>query len=348
MGVRGSHRSGPSPSHPRRELIGAILDAPVVRRVSRRLPRWRGALGLNYHRIGRADGTPWDHGLWSATQEGLDGHLAALRRDADIVAPGDLTDLARSRRPGRHVFLTFDDGYRDNYEQAYPVLRAHGAPAGFFLATGFLDHPRAAWWDEIAWMVRRATRPWMQLEAGNAPKLALAGAEQRQTITALLERYKGLDAQAAEALLERIAEATGSGRCPQEQAAKLWMNWEMAREMRDGGMQIGGHTVDHPLLSRVSPERQTREIDGCRARIQAELGASMSLFAYPVGSRDSFTSTTQALLEERGVALAFSFYGGLVRFDRFQAYDVPRIHVDPTMSGAALKALALAPAALVR
>ena len=53
--------------------------------------------------------------------------------------------------------ITFDDGYVDNYELAFPVLKANDAKGVFFVATGFIDEPRLAWWDEIAWMIRSST-----------------------------------------------------------------------------------------------------------------------------------------------------------------------------------------------
>lgn len=336
-----------SAAHPRREMAASLLTARALARVARRLPRWRGVLVLNYHRVGQSDGQPWDRLLFSATAEALDGQLRALSTCADIVAPGDVGALARQGRPGRRVALTFDDGYRDNYELAYPILRHHGASAAFFVTTGFLDHPRAAWWDEIAWMVRRSTRPALSGIVSDEP-LPLLGGRREAAIQTLVARYKTLPAASATAFLDDVAEATGSGRCPEADAAGLWMTWDMVRELRAGGMQIGGHTVDHPILARLPAAEQARELDACAARLSAELHMPMELFAYPVGSRDTFTDTTQALLRDRGVHTAFSFYGGLARFDRFNPLDVPRIHVDPTMTPALALASALLPGVLAR
>ncbi|MGB2710613.1 MAG: polysaccharide deacetylase family protein, partial [Conexibacter sp.] len=139
----------------RTDRAAAALDARWLRALLARLPLWRGVLVLNYHRVGDGSATPWDHTLWSATAEGFDAQLTFLARHAEVVGPDDLPALAAGRR-GRRVLLTFDDGYRDNHEIAYPLLRRHGLQATFFLATGFLDRPHVAWWDEIAWMVRHA------------------------------------------------------------------------------------------------------------------------------------------------------------------------------------------------
>ena len=313
----------------RRDRAAGLLAAPGISAVARRLPRWRGVLTLNYHRVGDWTGQPWDRTLWSATAEAFDAQLAMLAREADVIAPDDVPAALRSGRPGRRVLITFDDGYRDNWEIAFPLLRRHGLAATFFLATGFLDFPHVAWWDELAWMVRRSAAGEL---AGGGPlpaPLSLRPAEHDATIAALCERYKALPAERAVELLDEVAAQTGAGRCPPSEAAQLWMTWDHARELRDGGMRIGGHTVTHPLLSRVSRERQQEEIAGCARRLADELCEPMRWFAYPVGSRDAFTPATQELLAAQGVELAFSFYGGFGRFAGWQALDVPRVHVGP-------------------
>ncbi len=116
------------------------------------------------------------------------------------------------------------------------------------------------------------------------------------------------------------------------------MTWDHARELRAGGMTIGGHTVTHPLLARVPEERQREEIDGCAARLRERLQEPMRWFSHPVGSPDAFTARTRALLDERGVELAFSFYGGYAGGRALDRLDVPRIHVGPAMDVQRLRA----------
>jgi peptidoglycan/xylan/chitin deacetylase (PgdA/CDA1 family) len=313
-------------SRSRRARAAGLLAKPGLRTVARRLPRWRGVVVLNYHRIGDRAGQQWDRTLWNADAETLDAQLATLARHADVVAPEDILRLAREDRPGRHVLLTFDDGYRDNYEVAYPLLRRHGLTATFFPTVGFLDDARAAWWDELAWMVRHATRA--TIPPGDwLPEALPLGPEQEATIAVLVARYKTLPGKDAERFLDEVAEATGAGRCGPADSAELWMTWEMLRELQTGNMRIGGHTVNHPILARLPIAQQEQEIAGCAQRLEQELGQPMTWFAYPVGASDSFTVDTQRILRERGVQLAFSFHGGFADFARWNPLDVPRIHV---------------------
>ncbi|HYV15728.1 MAG TPA: polysaccharide deacetylase family protein [Conexibacter sp.] len=324
----------------------ALLDARPLRALLARLPTWRGALVLNYHRIGERAGQPWDRTLWSATAEGFDEQLAFLARHVDVIGPHDLPAVAAAGR-GRFVLLTFDDGYRDNYEIAYPLLRRHRLEATFFLSTGFLDRPHIAWWDELAWMVRTARTAVVEPSEWLPQAVPLDG-DREAAIAALVRAYKALQGDQDAPYLEHVAAATGAGRCTPAHADGMWMTWAMARELRDGGMTIGGHTVSHPLLARLSEAEQEREVGGCARRLREELDLPMRWFSYPVGSRDAFTPATQALLARHGVELAFSFYGGHARFSRWRPLDVSRVHVGPAVERRHLQALARLPQLFAR
>jgi len=323
----------------RTETVAAWHARPVVRRVAGLLPSWRGVLVLNYHRIGAGSDAPWDRGLYSCTAEALDEQLALLVRDADVIGPEDVGDVVTARG-GRHVLLTFDDGYRDNHDVALPLLRRHGLRATFFLATGFLDEPRIAWWDEISWMVRHARTDRVPA-SGGLPRevpLARAGGDDDVAIAALIAHYKRLQGSQTARFLDVLGEETGAGRCAPDAGAGQWMTWDMARALRDAGMAVGGHTVSHPILSRLPPAEQEREIAVCAQRLRAELDQPMRWFSYPVGSRDTYDANTRAVLRRQGTELAFSFYGGYQRPRRFDPYDVPRIHVGPRLTRQVLHA----------
>jgi peptidoglycan/xylan/chitin deacetylase (PgdA/CDA1 family) len=333
-------RPNPSAFRARATAVAAKLPLQTALKL---LGRWQGILVLNYHRIGTGVAQPWDPKMWSVSAEQLDRQLQTLARCAEVI---DVCDVpaAMSASRGRRVLLTFDDGYRDNFELAFPLLRKRGLSAAFFLATGFLDSPHAAWWDEIAWMVSHASsdvRCAGTMSNGCEPSsgtillpggVSLKPATRQVAITQCIERYKALPDDQGESYLEELAAALGSGRCGESDAKDLWMTWDMAREMHAAGMSIGGHTVSHPVLARLPAERQREEITGCARRLGEELGVPMRCFAYPVGGRDSFTRLTREMLRECGVELAFSFYGGLAGASRWDSLDVPRVHVDAALA----------------
>jgi peptidoglycan/xylan/chitin deacetylase (PgdA/CDA1 family) len=324
----------------RRERVAWALQTTGLLPLLRTFPGWKGLLVVNYHRIGNPGASPLDRGAFSGTAEALNAQIAILKREADIILPADLE--AAREKPGRYVMLTFDDGYRDNYELAFPILKAHGVGAVFFPCTSFIDRAALAWWDEIAWMVRSSPRQGLPANPWLRQALDFDEPGRERAIRLILSRYKELPATIAGEFIAFLAEATGSGRADPTLATDLWMTWGMVREMHAAGMEIGGHTVNHPILARLNPDQQQVEISGCRQRLTSELGAAPRAFAYPVGGRDAFDSSTQSILCAEGFQYAFSFYGGYSRFNRHRPWhplDIPRVAVSHDAGLATIKAL---------
>ena len=324
------------------DQAAALLEATGVGALLRRRPPWRGLLVLNHHRVG--DGTRWSTGrdVWSATAEQLDEQLSFLARHFDLVGPQDLEAVLADRR-ARAIAITFDDGYRECYDIAYPILRAHGAGALFFLTTGFLDGFRTAWWDEVTWMVARATRAELPANGWLPASVPLTGPTRDASVASLMAQYKTLRGARAEEFLDYLAEATGSGRRDPAEARDEWLTWDMVREMCGGGLAMGGHTVNHPVLARHDRATQHAEISACVERIAQETGEQPRSFSYPDGVRGTFDATTKGLLEESGVRLGFSNYGGIARAPGADPYDIPRISLGHGMTRQRFRATATLP-----
>lgn len=299
----------------------------------------RGIVGLNYHRIGDGSRSHLDRGLWSASAEIFDRQIAWLKQNCDVIASSDIEQAQRDPR-GLHVLVTFDDGYLDNYQLAFPILRSHAVPATFFIATGFIDDPCLPWWDEIAGIVRTSKREALELPEWLGAPLPLVVGRREPVIRMLLRTYKSLscaDASRFLAALRAIASENFH-----DAGKDLWMNWDMIRDMAANGMTIGGHTVSHIVLSGASRERQWEEISTCAARIRAEITKPMEYFAYPVGGRNSFNSDSKDCLRRIGVRYAFSYYGGFATAGA-DPYDMPRMAIEPYVDGDWFKAIVQLP-----
>lgn len=289
--------------------------------------RWSGVLVLNYHRIGRGDGLPFDRGLWSADAETFTNQVRFCRSQLDVITPDDLPRVVAERR-GRYALITFDDGYRDNFEIAFPILKTERISATFFVATGFVDAPQVPWWDEIAWMVRTSKQHQVKLPGWLPAPVTFDEPDRESAVRTLLRAYKALPVECASRYLDAVAEGTGSGRCGAEAGKDFWMDWDMLRQMRASSMTVAGHTVTHRVLARAPRETQRDEIFGCATRLAQEMSEPMRYFAYPVGGPNSFDSVTQDCLREAGVRYAFSYYGGFRRFGDWNNYDVRRVPVE--------------------
>lgn len=288
---------------------------------------WSGVLVFNYHRIGDGRASLYDRGLWSASADSFREQLRFCKAHLDMIMPEDLPRVIESGR-GRYGMITFDDGYRDNYEAAYPILKDEGVRATFFVSTGFMDKPCVPWWDEIAWMVRTSKRDRIVLSPWLTEPVALDRSDRETAVRQILRALKTLPTASTGKFLDALAEASGSGRCVAGEGQNVWMTWDMLREMKAGGMVIGGHSVTHPVLARSSPEQQRDEILACGKRLAEELHGPMYCFSYPVGGGNASDSVTRECLREAGVRYAFSYYGGFRRFKDWDDYDIRRVPVE--------------------
>ena len=267
--------------------------------------------------------------------------------------PEAIRDLQAAGRQlwksSRFAMITFDDGYVDNYELAYPVLRTNDATGVFFVATGFIDEPRLAWWDEIAWMIRSSKRDTLRLaENWLDEPLKLDRSDRRQVINQLLRTCYRLDGCRTKQFLDGIAEETGSGRAPKEAANEQWMTWDMIREMSAGGMDFGAHTVTHPILANLTAEEQGMEVCESRLRIEKQLDRPITSLSYPVGKRESFNDETRAALSKHGFDWAFSYYGGHSSGADIDRFDIPRVAIESDVSMADFRSCCALPHVFAR
>ncbi len=319
----------------KKHFLANVLDYSGANRLLRHWDSWSGLLVLNYHRIGDPLECEFDRNLFSASQENFEKQVRLFQSSADLITVDDLETVLKADR-GKHILITFDDGYRDNYELAFPVLKACHATALFFIATSFIDSPRFAWWSEIAWMVRNAQVNTIPADKWFDAPLEIGEGYPSQAIGQAVRRYWSLQDDETDDYLSSLAQATGAGRCPPSLAENLRMSWEMIQEMHEASMGFGGHTVNHPILAQISASRQREEIVGCRDRLAEKLGTAPLSFGYPVGQAHMFTSETKQILQEAGYRFAFSFYGNHCKTSHQDWLDIPRCSIEYSLPRAIL------------
>ncbi len=291
-----------------------------------RLPARETLLVLVYHRIGNPDDDRFDPGVFSATGDQLDEQLSYLKRHASLVtlqearafAEGTLTERTRRCR----VLITFDDGYLDNYEVAFPILRSHGIQGVFFLTTSMVGSCSVPWWDHIAFQMKTARRRRFSLRYPADLAIDLDANGMRKSLRDVLNLYKRPENADHERFIRELEEEAKGEDLPR--TLRRFISWDEAREMIGGGMAIGSHTHSHHVLSQLGPEQQRLELTQSRTLLRERLGVNADCVAYPVGARTSFSEQTQLLAQEAGYQIAFSFYGGANRPGQTTPYDVKR------------------------
>ena len=233
-----------------------------------------------------------------------------LRRHCDPIAAEELP--GRLRRPSRRrpaVLVTFDDGYRDYHDNAYPVLRELGIPAVVFLATSFMGTDRLIWTDEVWSAFHRSRLPAVAFPWAAAQVHPLDGAAARERAERAAKAYlKDIPDPERERWQEALFRALEVD--PRDGAlGRQMLSWDEVRATRDGTC-YGGHTHRHPILSRLAATQADEEIRLSSDEIARELGERPTCFAYPNGRARDFNEENRASLRRHGFRLAFSTIEG--------------------------------------
>ena len=226
--------------------------------------------------------------------------------------------------PARAVCITFDDGYADNHHVALPILQRHGLTATFFIATGFLDGGRM-WNDTIIESIRACNLPVLDLSALGLGRHTLGAVDdKRAAIAALIAKIKYRPVDGRATVTEQLAQLVGV-RSPDN----LMMTSNEVKAMRHAGMQIGAHTVSHPILARLTDEQAQQEIEGSKRFLEQLLSERVGLFAYPNGKPgEDYTAQSVAVVRSLDFDAAVSTQWGascmgddLFQIRRFTPWD---------------------------
>jgi peptidoglycan/xylan/chitin deacetylase (PgdA/CDA1 family) len=256
-----------------------------------------------YHRV---DAATADSG-WglSVDPARFEEHLAVIR---EVSRPIRLMEVAAGVEgralPRDWVAVTFDDGYRDNLDTAKPLLERYAIPATVFIASAYLDSDRPFWWDEVEEICLRTERlpDHLEVEVGDrrltwslvdpmvtstwreTPRQTLrvwpAPASARHALfQALFEELQPLPHELRSRVLGAIREAADIPPA----ARSIMTSEEVLRLVDDGLLEVGAHTVTHPILTALPSQARVDEIRGGKDRLEELLRGPIECFAYPHG-----------------------------------------------------------------
>ncbi len=244
--------------------------------------------------------------------EGIRLQLEYLRRNFHVV---HLSALARQLAEGvalepRTVALTIDDGRRSCYQFLFPLLKEFRIPATFFVVSSFIRVEDWIWTDKVIWLSELDTAP------RELPRGRLDGV------------FRTLNRMRPEERNAWIASAASSAGMtvpptPPEKFAPC--SWAELREMADSGlMEIGSHTVTHPILSSITDEESWEELTRSRSQIEEGIGRRVDCFCYPNGMPEDYRASQVQQVKEAGYTCSVIADFGMVSNDT-DPYRLPRI-----------------------
>lgn len=235
---------------------------------------------LMYHRVSpRRDN--WS--LEPLSPQSFERQMKYFSRNFEILPLDRLAKLIINRRPlpERAVVMTFDDGYKDNYHYAYPILNKYNIPATIFLTTGLIGTGDLFWWDKVGYIIQHTGLDEIHLKQFGLFSLR-SEKEKSRAKSAVIEGLKRLPGEEKDLFISDLLETSGE-EIPDDLGEELILSWDEIREMSCDGIAFGAHTVNHPILTNLPLDQAKREIIQSKKDIEKNIGHRVNAFSYPNG-----------------------------------------------------------------
>ncbi len=333
-------------SQPIKNMLKWPLRAAAARFGAHRKDRAEHRLWvLMYHRVLPVTDTRYDAeepGM-VVTPETFEMHLKWLRDHFELVQLRDWIAASGSSDPlpSRACAITFDDGWRDNFEFALPLLRQYSAPATVFAVSHMIGTETQFWPNRLAALLRQLPENWREQSAlqwlqqfGDIPS---AGDCDREQAAAVIARAKSLPDNEIEARLDDAEALLGDAAT----TAPPLLSWDQLRTMCDSGLvDVGSHTCRHTRLTDALNEQQMlTAICDSRNKIGAELNRDVSVFCYPNGDSNAYADEIVrshyqgAVTTSHGINTAFSDPYRLARISLHQGNSDSPLKLAARLSG---------------
>jgi peptidoglycan/xylan/chitin deacetylase (PgdA/CDA1 family) len=240
--------------------------------------------------------------------------LEYLRRHFRVVPLSRMVEQLASGAPLEpySVALTVDDGRRNVYDLFFPLLKEFKVPATFFVVSSFIRRDDWVWTDKVLWLSEQSRA---------------LGALAPDRIAGFFKTLNHMRPEARNAHIQSTAQRLRIS-IPNEPPPKYApCSWNELREMADSGLvEIGSHTVTHPILASVTDAEVWQELTASRAQIEEGLGREVRSFCFPNGKPSDYRPHHMRLIKDAGYSCAMVTRFGMV-YDGSDVYELPRMGV---------------------
>jgi peptidoglycan/xylan/chitin deacetylase (PgdA/CDA1 family) len=252
--------------------------------------------------------------LLEVTPKFFERVVKRLRKSkVDIISLDEMHRRLVAREfPRRFVCITFDDGYKDNHEFAYPILKKYEAPFAIYVATSFADRVGELWWLALEAVIAQNELIGIRIDGSDRWFEARNVPEKRAVYDHIYTWLRQLPTE--DALRRVVRELTTRHRVDLGAlCGELCMDWqELAALAADPLVTIGAHTVNHPILTKVDDKTVRAELENSRAVIEAALGVRPRHLAYPVGDRTAAGPREFKIASDLGFSTAVTTRPGVI------------------------------------
>jgi len=266
-----------------KETLAILLFVPGLIYLKFRYNNKKVLTVLNYHNFSRYNNYKVLRGniLQTGYFKNFEIQINFLKNNFDFIYPNEFFD--NQCKNGVNVLITFDDGYKDNYDYAFPIIKKHSAKCIFFIVTEYIGSNNWLWHDKVRYLITK-------------------NKIEKDTAEGTLKRMNRGEK------VSSVFKAEVDSFSKNESLPPIMMNWQNLKEIKNSGLRIGAHTVNHKILPFLKKQDQEEEINLSIDRLNKELIINSNEFAYPNGL---FNEITINILKKNKIDYAFTTINGV-------------------------------------
>ena len=274
---------------------------------------------LMYHQVGESE---YNGYYIAVSPENFEKQIRYLRKNYNIISLKELCAYIRSKElPAEDcAVITLDDGYKDNYVNAYPILKRYNIPATIFLTSGYIGANQILWWDRVAKIIKIISRGKKEIKLQDdnyAEKLrniliSIYGKKVKsiqEAIDLLCVYLKSVPEKEKNMILNDLEDKLQPYLDKTYNPGNM-LTWDEIIEMGKNGIDFGGHTITHPILTKIGIEQVKDEILNSKNEIEKRINKNILHFSYPNGKEEDFNVETKKIVRESGYISACSTIDG--------------------------------------
>lgn len=291
---------------------------------------------LAYHRvvdIENLDNFPFDPNLISASSDSFSRQMDYIKDHFNCISLQDLIDHLNNKLllPKRPIIITFDDGYRDNYEIAYPILKSRNIPASIFVATDYIGSNKIFWFDYIAYLIFHTSQNQLTLDDKQFI-IGKTSESRRQCSEKILQYLKSLPNRARLDAIEKIRLNLNIAVDEKDNPLSATLSWEHIKEMSQNRIEFGSHSKTHPILSQLEQKELIQELSESKSALEFHINKPINIIAYPEGGYNEYSISVILACKEAGYELGVSYVAGTQSENDISAFEIRRLHVENDIS----------------
>jgi len=268
-----------------------------------KIKKSRGVKLLAYHSIKDSDFDPLN---MSVSPEHFERQIRLIKKYYTPVGIDEVMKIVRTGKTDKKnaIAVTFDDGYSDNFYEAFPILRKYEIPAAIFITVSAVENNHPLWFDMITECFRSADRKYIDLGEFGLNKYSLSTlSERKNAVREVVEAAKMFSSSARNKLINHLHDNLNPDG---GSLTGLMLDWNKISHMYEHGIIFGTHTMNHPVLTSVSISEAEKEIMDSKRILEERTGITVDYFAYPNGHRNDYNGYIKHLIKKNRFSAAFT------------------------------------------